>query len=350
MIAIGNDATAVIEGHGFDRVALEGYVQKTLQLTGPLEVREFGGGYSNFTFLLTIGGRELVMRRGPAGVVIKGAHDMSREYKALVGLAPMWSKSPRPIAYCDDTTVIGAPFYLMERVDGVVLRRDSAGLGPEVMQRLSESLVDTLVEYHAVDYVKAGLGALGKPDGFLERQVAGWSERYRKAKTEELPDIDAMAVWLAANVPPAQAPTMLHNDFKYDNVLIVRQLERVVCVLDWEMATIGDPLVDLGAALALWQEAGDPPRLQAARFGPTHLPGNLTRSQFAARYAEKTGRDLTHLNWYYVLGLFRMLISLQQLYQRLVLGKTTEQRYLIMPEAVRGMAQSGVAVIGGGPI
>lgn len=347
---VANEPSSVIEGHGFDREPLERYLRDTVELAGTLEVREFGGGFSNFTYLLRMGDRELVMRRGPKGVAIKGAHDMSREYRALVGLAPMWSKSPRPIAFCDDLSVIGAPFYLMERVDGVVLRRDTAGLSPEVMSRLSASLVDTLVEYHAIDYERAGLSSLGKPEGFLERQVAGWTDRYRKAKTDEIPDVDVIAAWIAAHIPPPQPATLLHNDFKYDNVLIDRQLERVVCVLDWEMATLGDPLVDVGTALALWQEASDPPGLDAARFGPTQLPGNLTRVGFAERYAKQTGRDLTHLPWYYVLGLFRMLVSLQQLHQRFVLGKTTESRYAMMPMAVRGMAAAGVAVIEKGRI
>ena len=345
MTAVVNEPSQVIEGHGVHRARLQEYLQSITGLTGTLEVQEFGGGYSNFTYLLRLGARELVMRRGPKGVVIKGAHDMSREYKALVGLAPMWAKSPRPVAYCDDLGVIGAPFYLMERVDGVVLRRDSAGLQPEVMKRLGESLVDTLVEYHAIDFQKAGLGGLGRPEGFLERQVAGWVDRYEKAKTDEIADIDQMGRWLAANIPTALAPTMLHNDFKYDNVLVDRGLQQVVCVLDWEMATLGDPLVDLGTMLALWQQADDPPGLEAARFGPTQLPGNLTRVQVAQRYAAKTGRPLDALPWYYVLGLFRMLISLQQLYQRFVLGKTTQRRYLMMPTAVRGMAAQGVSVI-----
>ena len=337
-----NEPTALIEGHGVDHAALEAYLRE-LGLTGVLEIREFGGGYSNVTYLLKMGDRALVMRRGPFGVVVKGAHEMSREYKALVGLEKMWTKSPRPVAFCDDLGGVGATFYLMKRVDGVVLRKDTAGLSPDVVRRLSESLIDTLVEYHAIDYVAAGLGGLGKPDGFLERQVPGWTDRYRAAQTDDLRDVEEMAVWIAGNIPVAQAPTMLHNDFKYDNVLMDRGLGGVVCVLDWEMAT-------LGTSLALWQEAGDPPDLHAARFGPTQLPGNLTRLEFAERYAAKTGRDLTQLPWYYVFGLFRMLASLQQLYQRYALGKTKEPRYAPMLMAVRGMAAAGVAVIRKGRI
>lgn len=349
MTLMENEPGAIIEGHGVDRASLAEYLRR-LGISGSLDVREFGGGYSNVTYLLKTDGRELVMRRSPFGVVVKGAHDMRREYRALVGLEKMWTKSPRPVAFCDDLSVVGAPFYLMERVDGIVLRKDTAGLSPDVMRRLSESLVDTLVEYHAIDYVAAGLGDLGKPDGFLQRQVPGWTDRYRAAQTDDLRDVEEMAEWIAANIPASQAPTMLHNDFKYDNVLMDRGLHGVVCVLDWEMATIGDPMVDVGTSLALWQEAGDPPDLHAARFGPTQLPGNLTRLEFAERYAAKTGRDLTHLPWYYVFGLFRMLVSLQQLYQRHVLGKTTEARYASLLTAVRGMAAAGVAVIRKGRI
>ena len=348
-VLAANEPGAVVERHALDREALSAYL-KTLGYEGPLEIKEFGGGYSNVTYLLKIGERELVMRRGPVGVTVHGAHDMAREHRTLVALAPMWTKSPRPVALCDDLAVLGAKFYLMERVDGVVLRRDAEGIAPETMHRLCESLVDTLVEFHQIDYEKAGLGHIGRPAGFLDRQVSGWIERYKVAKTDEIPDVHTVERWLAANIPTPQPPTLLHNDFKYDNVLVDRALTGVVCVLDWEMTTLGDPLVDLGASLALWQQEGDAPDLMAARFGPTHLPGNLTRLQVAERYAQKTGADLAKLPWYYVLGLYKMIGALQQLYRRYVLGHTKEERYKNLAIAIRGMAAEGVRVMGQGNI
>ena len=345
----GNEPGAVVERHALDRDSLSAYL-RTLGYDGPLAIQEFGGGYSNVTYLLTIGDRELVMRRGPVGVTVHGAHDMGREHRTLVALAPMWTKSPRPVAYCEDLGVVGAKFYLMDRVDGVVLRRDVTGLPPATMRRLSENLVDTLVELHQIDYVKAGLGHIGKPVGFLDRQVKGWIERVKVAKTEEVPDVPILETWLGANIPTPQRPTLLHNDYKYDNVLMDRALTGVKCVLDWEMCTLGDPLVDLGASLALWQQEGDAPDLMAARFGPTQLPGNLTRAEAAARYAASTGVSLEHFPWYYVLGLYKMIGALMQLYRRYALGYTQEERYKILAVAVRGMAAEGRRVIASGEI
>jgi aminoglycoside phosphotransferase (APT) family kinase protein len=348
MTSPGNEPGAVVERHALDRASLSAYL-RTLGYDGPLDVKEFGGGYSNVTYLLQIGERELVMRRGPVGVTVHGAHDMGREHRTLTALAPMWTKSPRPVALCEDLAVIGAKFYLMERVDGVVLRRDVV-LPPETMRRLSENLIDTLVEFHQIDYEKAGLGHIGKPVGFLDRQVKGWVERYRVARTDEVPDVEIIEAWLAANIPTPQPPTLLHNDYKYDNVLMDRALTGVKCVLDWEMTTLGDPLVDLGASLALWMQEGDAPDLMAARFGPTHLPGNLTRLEVAQRYAQRTGADLSALPWYYVLGLYKMIGALAQLYRRYVLGHTREERYRTLAVAVRGMAAEGRRVLERGEI
>ena len=267
-----------------------------------VEVEQFGRGYSNLTYLVRIGGRELVLRRPPVGSRVATAHDMGREYRILAALSagdpPAFGLAPRPLAYCDDPAVLGAPFYVMERVRGVILRADpppGIDLGPDNARRLSEAFADHLARLHAVDVAAAGLGGLGRP-GYVERQVRGWSERWRAAATDEVPEMDKVAAWLAGRLPTVveSAPAtlaLIHNDYKYDNlVLDPADPARVVALLDWEMATVGDPLLDLGTALGYWVEAGDPEPLQRFRFGPTHLPGSLTRREVAERYAAASGR------------------------------------------------------------
>lgn len=332
----------------FDEAALARFLATARpDLQGPLEVMQFPKGYSNLTYLLRLGDKELVMRRGPPGVKIQGAHDMSREYRVLSGLAKVWTKSPPPVAFCEDASVLGGPFYVMERVHGVVLREGerSPELTPPKMRLLSEKLLDTLVELHSVDLDAAGLATLGRPDGYLERQVSGWTGRYAAAKTDELPDVDRVTRWLAENIPPTTHVRLLHNDYKYDNVILNVELTDVAAVLDWELATRGDPLADLGCMLGLWVDVDDHPGLKTCIFGPTDLPGNLNRQQLAERYAKATGADLTHLPFYYVLGNFKIVAALQQLYQRYVRGLTTEERYRRLLEVVRGYANASLRVI-----
>src|SRR5262249_26831678 len=255
-------------------------------------------------------------------------------------LAPVWPLAPRPILYCEDEGVIGAKFYVMERVRGVVVRRDlPAELAPHA-RRLCESLVDTLVALHAIDWRAAGLGGFGNPDGYVERQVVGWTKRWHDARTDDIPEVDAVAAWLAAHLPPSGPASIVHNDFKFDNLVFDRDdPTRVVAILDWEMATIGDPLADLGTALCYWVQADDPPELQAMRFGPTAAPGMMTRAEIVARYADKSGRNLERLGYHYVLGLFKTAIVAQQIYRRWKDGLTKDDRFAHMILGVRAMAQ-----------
>jgi aminoglycoside phosphotransferase (APT) family kinase protein len=309
-------------------------------VVGPITARQFRKGHSNLTYLVRIGDREAVLRRAPFGAKVKSAHDMTREWNLLTALRGVYPRAPRPLAFCDDESVLGARFYLMERVHGVILRGDGSSsglaLGPETMRTTSTALVDNLVELHAVDLERTGLVHLGKPAGYVERQVKGWTDRYLAARTDEVPEIEAAAAWAARNMPAAGGVSLVHNDYKYDNVVLdPADLSRVVAVLDWEMATIGDPLMDLGTALGYWTDPGDPPMLRAQAFGPTHLPGSLSRQEVVARYAERSGRAVDHVLFHYVFALFKLAVIVQQIYRRYVDGHTRDPRFASLGQMVR---------------
>jgi aminoglycoside phosphotransferase (APT) family kinase protein len=333
----------------FDLAALVAWLRSQhADLEGEPELLQFGRGYSNLTYLLKIGARELVVRRAPPGVNIKSAHDMGREFRILNALAPTWPKVPRPIAHCRDPGIIGTPFYVMERVRGVILR---AQLPPDLVldetatRRISCSACDTLAEIHGIDWRAAGLGDLGKPVGYVERQVRGWADRWHKARTDDVPDMERLGAWLEEHRPPESGATLVHNDFKYDNVVLAPDLSRVIAVLDWEMATIGDPLMDLGTALGYWIQADDPPVFHVKVFGPTHLPGNLTRVEFVERWSRATGRDASNVLFYYAFALFKLAVVAQQLYKRWVDGLTKEDRYAVMLAGVRALAMAALVAV-----
>ncbi len=249
--------------------------------------------------------------------------------------------------------MIGAPFYLMERVRGVILRQPKAPAGidlpPERMRAISEAAVDGLAALHAVDYRQAGLGDLGHPQGYVTRQVEGWSGRWQKARTDDVPDLDRAAAWLAAHLPPDigdAGAALLHNDYKYDNlVLDPADLSRVVAVLDWEMATVGDPLMDLGTSLGYWMDPDDFPELKMLPAGPTTLPGNLGRAEVVERYAAQSGRDVSGILFYYVFGLFKIAVIAQQIYYRYRQGLTRDERFAALLGAVRVLGRTTAAAI-----
>jgi len=319
---------------------LGAYLRERLpELSGPLAVEQFPSGYSNLTYLLRAGGRELVLRRPPFGSEVETAHDMGREHRVLSRLHAVYPLAPEPYLYCDDPEVLGAPFYLMERRRGIVLRRrppPGVELGPERAARLGEAFVDNLARLHTLDHRGVGLGELGKPEGYVERQVRGWSERYRRARTHHWPELEGVAEWLEANRPAEAAEGLLHNDYKYDNlVLDPADPTRIVAVLDWEMCTVGDPLMDLGTTLAYWVEAGDDPALRAAAFGPTALPGSPTRRQLADGYLEATGFEPpAGLVFYYAYGLFKLAGIVQQIYYRYHHGHTRDPRFAELHQLV----------------
>ena len=346
--------TPVRAGQGFDVEALAAWLRPRVEgLEGPAALEQFGRGYSNLTYLARFGERELVVRRAPPGVTIKSAHDMGREFRILSALAPAWPRAPRPLAHCEDASVIGTPFYVMERVRGVILRAKlPAGLTLDAptMRGASEALCDTLAEIHALDWKAVGLGDLGKPQGYVERQVKGWADRYARARTDDVPQVTRLAAWLDEHRPSESGATLVHNDFKYDNVVLAPDLQRVLAVLDWEMATIGDPLMDLGTALGYWIQPDDPPVFQVTVFGPTNLPGNLTRTEIVERWSKATGRDASNVLFYFAFALFKLAVVAQQLYKRWVDGHTKEERYSMMIEGVRAVASSALVAVEKGRI
>jgi len=309
-------------------------------------VEQFPGGHSNLTYLVRAGHREYVLRRPPLGPVAPKAHDMAREFHVLKAVHPVFPPAPRVYLLCEDPAVIGATFFLMERRHGVVLRRDlpaESARDSSFPRKVSEGFIDCLAQLHSIDVASQPLAGLGRPDGFLERQVRGWSERWLRAKTEELPGMDHLVAWLSGCLPASARPAMVHNDFKLDNIMLDRwNPARVEAVLDWEMATVGDPLVDLGCTLCYWTQAGDPEMRGGSLSGITAAPGWFTRAELVDRYAEKTGRDVSGLGYYEVFGLFKLGVILQQIYFRYRHGQTRDERFSDFHLRVRGLMRAAV--------
>jgi aminoglycoside phosphotransferase (APT) family kinase protein len=333
-----DQAKPVRQGEELALPALTAFIEREVGAFGAVSVEQFPGGHSNLTYLVRHGDREYVLRRPPFGSKVKSAHDMGREVAVLSKLAPVYPRAPHVIAYSESPDVLGAPFYLMERRRGIILRKElPEGLGPVRVARLCEELVDALVDLHAVDYRAAGLGDFGKPAGYIERQVRGWSERYVGSQTDDIPAMTEVAAWLATHMPADGAPSLIHNDFKFDNVIFDPSLERITGVLDWEMATIGDPLMDLGTSLSYWMQADDGAIFQNPVFGVTMKPGMLRRADIAARYFERSGRQTDQLVFYFAFGLFKTAVILQQIYYRYAKGLTQDPRFAPFIMVVRSL-------------
>ena len=319
-----------------------------------IDVRQFRKGHSNLTYLVTVGADEYVLRRPPFGQHAATAHDMGREYRILSGLHAAYAPAPRAVAYCNDEDVIGAPFFLMERKRGAIIRRRlPEGLDdtPALREQLVYSVVDELARVHSVDLEAAGLAGVGKPAGYVERQISGWTRRYERAKTHDIADVDAVAAWLADTAPAESGAALIHNDFKLDNVVLdPSDLSRVVGVLDWEMATVADPHMDLGTTLGYHAQPDDPPALLAMPVGLTPTEGTPTRAEVVARYEAASGRTVEHPVFYYVYGLFKIAVVAQQIYVRFHTGKTDDPRFGAMIMGVHALMDHATNVIDRGQL
>ncbi|HYL78435.1 MAG TPA: phosphotransferase family protein [Bryobacteraceae bacterium] len=340
------DTAAVRAGEELNLDVLRAYLRDKIEGAGSLTIEQFPGGHSNLTYLVRTPAREYVLRRGPLGPVAPKAHDMAREYMVLKAVHPFFAAAPEVYHLCEDTSIVGAVFFLMERRRGIVMRDHipaELAAFPDYQARVSRGFVDCLVELHAIDIEKHGLVSLGKPAGFLERQVRGWFERWNRAKTEEIALMDRLISWLTDHLPVSPAPTLVHNDFKLDNLMLsLTDPGRIEAVLDWEMATVGDPLVDLGLILCYWSQPSDPGGTKASL---TSQPGWFTRDELVGRYAEKTGRDLTLLNYYEVFALFKLAVVLQQIYVRFHRGQTQDERFRHFDKRVHNLIQLAAALI-----
>ena len=344
MAMLCDRAETVRAGEELEIARLEPFLREHISDAGSISVQQFPSGHSNLTYLVRVGNTEVVLRRPPFGSKVRSAHDMAREYRVLSRLHSAYPLAPRALAYCDNLAILGAPFYLMEPIDGVILRRDPpAGMpfSSETARRLSEAFVDNLARLHDLDYAANGLGELGKPQGYLERQVRGWIERYHNSKTHEWAEVERISAWLTARMPPRCDAALIHNDYKYDNlVLDMNDPTKIVGVLDWEMCTVGDPLTDLGTALAYWTNSQDPDEFQEIRAVPTTSPGTLTRSQLIERYAATTGRDTSEMVFYLAFARFKVAVIIQQIYYRYAQGLTQDARFAALPKRIHALLRA----------
>jgi len=340
------DVQQIRPGEELDVEALRLYLDR--RLPGPpaaIEALQFPGGHSNLTYLIRRGGAEYVLRRPPLGPIPPRAHDMVREARILEKLAPLYPAAPRVELICEDETVLGRPFYLMERRRGTILRRSvPPGLGdPKIV---AAAFIDQLAELHRFDIAAHGLDSIGKPEGFLERQVRGWSRRWEAAQTRPVPAMQRVSAWLLERLPDSLPPTVVHNDYKLDNVMLAEDDPgRIVAVLDWEMTSLGDPLVDLGVMLCYWPEAGDPPARREAISPVTAQPGWPSRAELLDRYHQKTGRELGNVAYYEVFGVFKLAVVLEQIYRRYHEGQTRDARFARFEPTVRGLADAAELVM-----
>lgn len=329
---------------GYLRARLPGVVGEEFDAAAPLTVEQFPGGHSNLTYLLRFGGSEFVMRRPPFGPVAPKAHDMAREFRILEALHPVFPLAPRPFLLCEETEVIGSVFYLMERRRGLVVRNEEPPElegQPAERRRASAALVDALAELHAVDIRAHGLDSLGKPAGFVGRQVRGWAERWHRSQTDELAEMDALAAWLAERLPnEPERPTLVHGDYKLDNVMLdAGDPGRVVGVFDWEMSAVGDPLVDLGILLGYWVHTAAESARRDTVSAVTNREGWFTREEMLERYGARTGQDLSGVGFYEVFAVFKLAVVLQQIFFRYRRGQTDDPRFAGLGERVEWLAR-----------
>jgi len=353
MMAALDEADELRDEDRLDVVKLDDFLKQQVPgLQGRPSIQQFLGGASNLTYLIRYGGRELVLRKPPAGVKAKSAHDMLREARVMAALKPHYACVPSILASCDDHAVLGSDFYVMERLRGIILRRElpaELGLDAAAVRRLCFGFIDRLVELHQVDTAQPDVAGIGKGEGYIARQVSGWSGRWRHAVTDDTDPSEEVLAWIAAKQPAAEtAICVIHNDYRFDNVMLdpARPLD-IIGVLDWEMTTLGDPLMDLGGSLAYWVQADDDPGFHSLRRQPSHAPGMLTRREVVAYYGERRGWSVDNFDFYEVFGLFRMMVIIQQIYRRFVLGQTTNPRFADFGRATAYLGQRCRRLISG---
>ncbi len=342
-MSLTDSATDIRQGEELNIQAAEQYLKDTIPgLSGNLEVKQFPSGYSNLTYLIEIGNRKMVLRRPPFGTKAKTAHDMGREFRILSSLCEHFPYCPEPLTYTEDESILGAPFYVMDRIEGIILRKNlpsTLSFSSEEIKSLCTGLIDILLELHAIDYKKIGLDNLGKPLGYINRQVTGWSKRYRAARTPDAPDFESIMMWLEKNQPAdSENPSLIHNDYKFDNVILdPKNPLKIIGVLDWEMATIGDPLMDLGATIAYWVNRDDSEEMQLIRMLPTNMEGAFTRKELVAYYLDRSGINVKDFTFYQCCNVFRVATIAQQIYYRFYHGQTKDNRFGLMIAAVQVM-------------
>jgi aminoglycoside phosphotransferase (APT) family kinase protein len=353
---VEDHASPIRPGEQLEWRPLEAYLRERLSgghfpaadLSQPMEASQFPGGHSNLTYLVRFGSLELVLRRPPLGPVPAKAHDMAREYAWLAAVHPVFPLAPRPYLLCEDTTIIGSIFYVMERRHGLVVRHaEPVQLAnqPAARRRLSEAVVDALADLHAVDVRTPAVSALGRPAGFVERQVRGWTDRWHRSKIASLPEMDATAEWLLARVPPdSAAPAIVHGDFKLDNLMLdPTNPNRIVAIFDWEMSALGDPLVDVGILLAYWSPTA-PPAHRDALTTVTDRHGYFTREEIVARYAARSRRNVSGIRFYEVFAVFKIAVVIQQIFFRYARGQTLDPRFAAFDKRVEFLARSAAAL------
>lgn len=327
-----NDTKPIRAGEELSVEKLQIYLRENLNLKiDEIEISQFPGGSSNLTYCIELGAEEYVLRRPPFGNQVKSAHDMSREFNVLSKLSSVYKPAPKPLIYCGDETIIGSEFYLMERRNGLIIRGKSPEAlenSPEMQRKVCESFIENLAELHLLDYKKIGLENLGKPEGYAQRQVEGWTKRYFNAKTDEHFELEKAIEWLNLNIPESHGATLVHNDYKFDNVMLnPENLTEIVAVLDWEMTTIGEPLMDLGSSLAYWMSKDAGNEMLSMPFNPRVLMENISRRELVEMYEQKSGKKVSDILFYYVFGTFKLAVIAQQIYFRYVKGFTNDQRF-----------------------
>lgn len=338
-------AGSVRQGEELDLAAIDGFLKaKIPDLAGEPALEQFPGGASNLTYLLRYADRDLILRRPPFGHKAKSAHDMLREARIMTALKPVYPYVPEVLATSQAGEVMDADFYVMARISGIIPRQNLPKgliLSPEDTRQLCLNVIDKMIELHQVDYKQAGLDNMGKGEGYVKRQIDGWSDRFRKSHTPDVNDFEQVMAWLQAKMPAHDVATcLIHNDFRFDNVVLDPENSlKVIGVLDWEMATLGDPLMDLGNTLAYWVEAGDEPTFQLMRRQPTHLPGMLTRQEVIDYYGEKTGYHVDKFDFYTIYGLFRLAVIIQQIYYRFYHGQTKNPQFAMFGQMANYLEQ-----------